>query len=97
MAKKKKSKSPFAAFLSEPSLFDDEESTFLDNRARRRVYVHLVPAPWSRVILLSLVYALAVNFAKLGWFELIGRPEWLPPQSITTSQAVATKMTAPVP
>ena len=77
--KKKKNDLPFGGFLREPSLFDDDESTFLDTRARRKVYVHLVPAPWSRVLLLSLIYALAVNFAKLAWFEVIGRPEWGPP------------------
>ncbi len=75
MAKKKKH-SAFGSWLSEPSLFDDDESTFVDNHSRRRVYVHLVPAPWSRVILLSLVYALAVNFVKLAWFEFYGRPNW---------------------
>lgn len=74
MAKKKRS--GYGSWLSEPSLFDDDESTFVDNHSRRRVYVHLVPAPWSRVILLSLVYALAVNFVKLAWFEYYGRPNW---------------------
>jgi len=83
MAKKKKANG-FSGWLREPSLFDDDESTFIDNQHRRRIRVYLVPAPWSRVILLALIYALAVNFAKLAWYELYGKPEWkYPPQSIS--------------
>ena len=72
----KGSKSTGRAFVSDISLFDESEGTFMDNRQRRRVYVHLIPAPWSRVILLSLVYAMAVAFVKVAWFHIYGRPDW---------------------
>lgn len=62
--------------LSKPGLFDDEEGTFTDNRSRRRVFVHLVPAPWSRVIAVSLIYAFAVTVVTQVIFAIYGKPEW---------------------
>ncbi len=62
--------------LSEPTLFDEEEGTFIDNRSRRRVFVHLVPAPWSRVIAISFIYAIAVTFTTQIIFAFYGKPEW---------------------
>ncbi|MCB0322459.1 MAG: hypothetical protein KDD69_02765 [Bdellovibrionales bacterium] len=88
-AKRKKKKSVLPGFLTEPSLFEDSEPTFVDNFAKRRVYVHLVPAPWSRVLLLSLVYALAINFVKLVWFEVVGRPKWYAVDEKTAAAAGA--------
>ena len=55
-------------YITEPSLFDEEEGTFINYFTRRRVKVHLVPAPWTRVILLSLLYAFAITFIKFGYF-----------------------------
>ena len=62
--------------LSEPTLFDNEEGTFTDNRSRRRVFVHLVPAPWSRVIAISFIYAIAVTLVTQIIFSYFGKPEW---------------------
>ena len=76
-------------YLSEPALFDREEGTFLDTHQRRRVYVHLVPAPWSRVIVYSLVYALAVSFTKFLWFYFLGEPEWLIARPVLNPTAVS--------
>ena len=76
-SKKKKrqpKRNPF--YVTDIQLFDDTEGTFIDNVSKRRVYVHQIPAPWSRVILLSLIYAFAINFAKIGWYQIFGRPEW---------------------
>lgn len=77
MSKQQKARAgPLANFLTDPSLFEEDEPTFIDTFAKRRVYVHLVPAPWSRVILLSFCYAIGINFVKLLWFEFVGRPSW---------------------
>ena len=80
MAKRKKKSNKKrilgSKILSEPTLFDYEEGTFTDNRSRRRVFVHLVPAPWSRVIAISFIYALAVTLATQIIFALYGKPEW---------------------
>ncbi len=62
--------------VTDPLLFGPTEGTFVDNSKKQKVYVHLVPAPWSRVILISLVYALAVAFVKIAWFHFVGRPQW---------------------
>ena len=64
------------AFLTECSLLEDLERMFVDNRKRRRVYIHPVPAPWSRVILVSLIYAMAISIAKFAWFQAFGKPNW---------------------
>jgi hypothetical protein len=64
--------------VKEPTLFADEEGTFYDNRHRRRVTVHLVPAPWSRVLTYSLIYAFAVAMVQEVWFWSFGKPNWLP-------------------
>lgn len=71
--------------VTDPLLFGPSEGTFVDNTKRQKVYVHLVPAPWSRVILISLVYALAVAFVKITWFHFVGRPQWY---AVTPESAV---------
>ena len=63
-------------YISEPSLFDDEEGTFINYNTRRRVKVHLVPAPWSRVLMLSLIYAFMISLVKFGYFHFFGKPQW---------------------
>ena len=55
-------------FLTEPSLFDEAEGTFINYHTRKRVKVYLVPAPWSRVILVSLIYAVAISLSKASYF-----------------------------
>lgn len=77
--KKKKVKAerhPIFPFLTDVHLFDEDEGTFTDFGRRQKVYVHLIPAPWPRVIMLSLVYAMAVNFVKIVVLEFVGEPQW---------------------
>ena len=62
-------------YLTEPSLFDEEEGTFMNYFTRRRVKVHLVPAPWTRVIMLSIIYAFAITFVKFTYFYSVGKPK----------------------
>ena len=69
-------KHPALLPLLDLTLFKEEEGTFTDNTDRKRVFVHLVPAPWSRVVAMSLVYALAVTMAHQVWVACFGRPEW---------------------
>ena len=78
MRNKKSNKNRYlgSKILSEPTLFDDEEGTFTDNRSRRRVHVHLIPAPWSRVIAISFIYAVAVTFVTQIIFAYFGKPEF---------------------
>lgn len=64
--------------LKAPSLFADEEGTFIDNHRRKRVTVHLIPAPWSRVIAYSLIYAVGVAAVQEVWFWGFGKPVWHP-------------------
>lgn len=64
--------------LKEPTLFDDEEGTFIDNKQRRRIVVHLVPAPWSRVFVYSILYAFAVAAVQEVWFWNFGKPDLRP-------------------
>jgi len=78
MAKKKKKTNKKSLLggllLSKP--YDDEEATFTDNRSRRKVFVHLVPAPWSRVIVVSLIYAIAVTIFTQIIIAVFGKPQW---------------------
>ena len=107
MPKKKKKKNfNFAAdkkypslmnALLDTSLFDEEEGTFTDNCSRRRVFVHLVPAPWSRVIAYSLIYGFGVTIAQQLWVAYIGRPEWhaIDPISVKMAEQNPKKATIP--
>lgn len=66
-----------SAFIdTDTKLFKEEEGTFTDNNSRKRVFVHLVPAPWSRVIAYSIIYAFAVVIADQIWIAFFGRPQW---------------------
>lgn len=57
------------------SLIDHLEEMFVDYRARKRIYLHPVPAPWSRVIVFAVLYAVLLNTCRVFWFETFGRPE----------------------
>lgn len=69
-------------YLSDPLLFDEEEPTFTNYGARRRIKVYLVRAPWSRVVLLSLLYALLISMAKFAYFYTFGKPQLVASQPV---------------
>ena len=73
------SKSIFPGF----SLIDHIEEMFVDYSARKRVYRHPVPAPWSRVIVFAILYAVLLNTCRVFWFEIFGRPEIEPSVPLT--------------
>lgn len=79
---------PGSKTLKEPSLFDDEEGTFIDNNQRKRIVVHLVPAPWSRVLVYSIIYALAVAAVQEVWFWNFGKPDLKPAYQAVKHQAI---------
>lgn len=85
-------------FVTEPALFDNAEGTFVNYNSRKRVKVYLVPASWSRVIMISLIYAFILSLIKYTYFGFFGRPQWVPSPSLeksvsnpTNSEVVAVK------
>lgn len=70
-------------FVTEPSLFEDAEGTFIDYYSRKRVKVYLVPASWSRVVMMSLVYAFILSLVKYVYFGAFGKPHWVPSPTLT--------------
>ncbi len=64
-------------FVREPSRFEQEEGNFTAYDKGRPIKVHVVPAPWKRVILYSILYAFVVGVTKFFWFYTFGRPNWV--------------------
>ena len=62
-------------YVTEPALFDSEEGTFTNYHTKKRVKVHLVPAPWSRVFMIAIMYAFAITLTKFAIFSVFGRPQ----------------------
>ena len=75
-ARNKSVKNPSDLFyVTEPALFDSEEGTFTNYHTKRRVKIHLVPAPWSRVFMMAIIYAFAITLTKFAIFSVFGRPQ----------------------
>ena len=52
-----------------------EDDTVTRHHNRRKDKTRLVPAPWSFVIVISIVYAIGINMVRVLWNESFGRPE----------------------
>ena len=56
---------------------DDKQTNkalYVEYRKKRRINTRLVRASWKRVMVTSLVYALALNFCRIVYFEIFGKP-----------------------
>ena len=71
--------------ITDPKLFGEAEGTFIDYSTRKRVNVYLIPAKWSRVIMIALVYAFVLTIAKYVYFSVFGKPDLRPSSSFTQS------------
>lgn len=69
--------------ITDPKLFGEAEGTFIDYSTKKRVNVYLIPATWSRVIMISLVYAFLLTMAKFMYFSLVGKPDLRPSSSFS--------------
>ena len=71
--------------ITDPKLFGEAEGTFIDYSNRKRVNVYLIPAKWSRVIMIALVYAFVLTIAKYAYFSVFGKPDLRPSSSFNQS------------
>lgn len=77
-------------FLDEPARFDQQVGRYSTHEAGRVVKVHVIPAPWRRVFLYSLLYAFVIGVTKFCVFYTFGKPRWImakPPTAIEAELA----------
>lgn len=72
--------------ITDPKLFSEAEGTFVDYSSRKRVNVYLVPASWSRVIMIALIYAFFLTQVKYIYFALVGKPDLRPSTSVSAEE-----------
>ena len=56
-------------------------------KGNRRVETRLIPAPWSHVLLLAFMNAIAISVVKLAWYHYIGKPDIVPVSETTRIEA----------
>lgn len=64
-------------FVDEPARFDEQVGVYSSYEDGRVVKVHVIPAPWSRVILYSVLYAFVIGVTKFCVFYTFGKPNWM--------------------
>lgn len=60
--------------LKEKDYSETQKPLYVEYRKKRRINTRLVRASWKRVMVTSLVYALALNFCRIVYFEIFGKP-----------------------
>ncbi len=51
-----------------------KKQLYTEYKKKRRINTRLVRATWKRVFVSSIIYALALNFARVFYIELFGKP-----------------------